>query len=77
MKEYSPFTDGKTKAVHALIGAYRTLSKWVNIPIILGAFVLVKFKLLPEPTEPPLPGKKETTLPAAKLSIAPADAQST
>jgi hypothetical protein len=51
-KDFSPYKDGKTKAIHSIINWMRFLGKWGSVPLILGEFVLVKCKLLPAPESP-------------------------
>lgn len=51
-KNYSPYTDGKAKAIHSVINWMRFLGKWGSVPFILGEFIFVKCRLLPAPESP-------------------------
>lgn len=51
-EEYTVFLDGRAKAIHALIGFYRLISKWISIPILLTECLLFKTHLISEPVSP-------------------------
>jgi hypothetical protein len=64
--------DSELKATHNILNHYRTLLRWVFTPKILGHYVLVQLKLLPEP-EPILLNKikaQKEAEDAAKAAVA-------
>lgn len=51
-KEYSVFKDGRAKAIHSMIGLYRTISKWISWPILVTEFLLMKTGITEMPVSP-------------------------
>lgn len=53
-QKYSLFKDGRLKAIQSLMGWYRTISKFISVPILLIEFLLMKLRITPIPVVPDL-----------------------
>jgi hypothetical protein len=53
-KDFQPVKDAELKAVFAVLEGYRTLLKWLKMPLLLGDYLLVKVGLRQAPIKPQL-----------------------
>lgn len=65
---YSLFSDGRAKAIHALIGASRIASKWLHFPILISEFIIMKIGLKAPPVSP-LAAEKEAAKAAKAANL--------
>lgn len=47
--EYMPWLDAEIKALHKVLTGYRTIMVWLNLPLVLFRFGLMKVGLMAEP----------------------------